>query len=152
MTIDLKTEKTYCSGSDLDAGNLERRRVSGSTFVECPECQRKLKPTPAGNKLRRHQPRNKATASLDDTRDRLWSYAQRISGEHSHFALGLSVQIRFGAKPTGWDEDEPFVGNGTDGWDDYDYDRWHSISEVGSDGSFEVAGWYWEPTDLVVPR
>lgn len=140
--------KKFCVGSGQSADTLEHRRTSGSTFVKCPECGRILKPTTASNLLRRHQPRNKATTSLDATRDSLWAYA--VSTERKgHFALGLRVMVRFGAKPVGWG-DEPFVGNNSDGWDEDEYDQWYSINDV-SEGSFAVAGWYWEPEDLVVP-
>lgn len=148
------TNKTLCKGSGKTADTLEHRRTSGSTFVKCPDCTRILKPTPASGLLREHQPRNKSTASLDNTRDSLWAYA--VSTERQgHFALGLQVQVRFGAKPCGWDQgdDEPFVGNRYDGWDDDDYDRWHKIEAVSDDGqSFSAGGWFWEPEDLVVPR
>jgi hypothetical protein len=65
-----------------------------------------------------------------------------------HFALNLTVTIRPNAKPVGWQEDEPVP-------DDVDYGQRSRITEIGDPepvapyGSFEVQGWYWDPTDLI---
>jgi len=68
----------------------------------------------------------------------------------AHFAVGLQAQIKKGAKPVGWPEDEKFE----DG--PFVYEVWRQITEVAEGesgfpyGSFEVAGWYWAPTDITV--
>jgi hypothetical protein len=69
-----------------------------------------------------------------------------------HFAVGLTAFIKHGAKPVGWDEDS--MGEFEDG--QYVWERWRPITEVAEGepgfpyGSYEVAGWYWSPTDLTV--
>lgn len=71
--------------------------------------------------------------------------------ERKHFAIGLPIRVRAGAKPIGWGDDK--FGPGNPGyWDKGDYLRTYSIQSVSDDGaSFEVAGWYWAPEDLEIP-
>jgi hypothetical protein len=72
-------EKTYCPMSGQEVGDAERRAryIDGTDeFVKCPECGRVLVATPTG-KFRQHQPRGRATASLDYVRDTLWEYAKK---------------------------------------------------------------------------
>lgn len=147
MTTTTKT-KTYCvgSGADVDMTTTRESRWDGALWAKCPECGRVLKPT-VSEKLRQHQPRNKATASLDATRDILWDSAPLA---RPHFALDLPVRVRKGARPAGWGDD-PF-----DGFDDDDYlNTWRITGVAEPEGvrgdyvaTFEAAGWYWLPTDL----
>lgn len=141
--------KPYCTEGGRDASDLEQRRTAGSTFVQCPGCGRILKPT-GTNKLRQHQTRNKSTASLDSTREILWHGA--VNQKREHFAIGLTVYVRHGAKPVGWDGDD-----WSDYWNQDDYDRHWQIRDVsqgdpceGEGSSFEAGGWFWDPQDLTV--
>jgi hypothetical protein len=69
-----------------------------------------------------------------------------VTAKSKHFAVGLVVDIKDGAKPVGWG-DEPFDGPAP---------KYRQVEEVaGTDpysplGSFLVAGWYWLPEDVVV--
>lgn len=69
-----------------------------------------------------------------------------MSKRDRHFALGLVVTVRSGAKPAGWG-DEPF---------DEEVPVRRSITEVASTekdyphGSFEVGGWFWDPSDIFI--
>lgn len=63
-----------------------------------------------------------------------------------HFALGLVASVRPRAKPVGWG-DEPFT-------EERPTNR--PITAVAETefslpyGSFEIGGWYWSPSDIVV--
>lgn len=67
----------------------------------------------------------------------------------THFAIGLPVFVREGAKPAGWG-DEKF--SGTSHWTRDDYGRTFVITGVHDDGreisTFEVDGWFWYAEDL----
>lgn len=65
-----------------------------------------------------------------------------MNEEHEHFAIGLVVEVREGALPAGLEDVEP---------SEYAPDGWREVTGVGDDGqTFEVAGWWWNPTDLIV--
>jgi len=64
----------------------------------------------------------------------------------THFAVGLVVDVKDGAKPVGWGDD-PFTES---------VPKYRAVEAVaGSEegcpfGSFSVGGWYWAPEDVVV--
>ncbi len=63
-----------------------------------------------------------------------------------HFAVGLVVDVRDGAKPVGWGAG-PFTE---------DVPKYRTIEEVAPSepgcplGSFSVGGWFWAPEDVTV--
>lgn len=61
---------------------------------------------------------------------------------HPHFAIGLVVDVREGAKPVGW--------NDATGRFDEQVPTYRSIESVDTDGNVEVGGWFWAPTDVSV--
>lgn len=67
---------TPCAGSGTEDFELRTYPEMFFTWACCAHCGRILKPTGTG-RLRRHQPRNRHTASLDRTRDILWDYTAR---------------------------------------------------------------------------
>lgn len=66
-------------------------------------------------------------------------------GMSKHFAIGLVVDVKDGAKPAGWGDDA-FTE---------DVPKGRQVSDVAASedgaplGSYEVAGWYWLPTDII---
>jgi hypothetical protein len=69
-----------------------------------------------------------------------------------HFAIGLPVRIRDRATPAGWHTAS--MGRFADGtnWDKSDYQRTFQIQSVDdATNTFEVGGWWWNPTDLEIP-
>lgn len=70
-----------------------------------------------------------------------------------HFAVGLPIKIREGARPAGWQVGEKFAG--THHWTRDDYTRTFVVQSVHDSGTerstFEVAGWFWYPEDLEIP-
>jgi hypothetical protein len=63
-----------------------------------------------------------------------------------HFAIGMTAEVRAGAKPAGWG-DEPFTESRP---------IMRPITDVGPSeegsplGTFEVGGWFWDPRDVIV--
>lgn len=74
----------------------------------------------------------------------------RAKKVYPHFAIGLPVRVRKGAKPAGWG-DESF--NGVH-WDQTDYERSFQITSVSDTGTerstFEVAGWHFYAEDIEI--
>lgn len=136
-----KKAKELCAGSQTEP--VEVRQYGQGHLAKCGSCGRVLK-LRANGKLGQHGVRSKTTASHDSTMEILWG--RHTPEPRTHFALGLPIKIRQGAVPAGWKDDD-FA----DYWYEEDYERTFTIKDVGSDGTFEVMGWFWEPTDLTIP-
>lgn len=64
---------------------------------------------------------------------------------YDHFVVGLVVDVKAGAKPVGWgddDFDEPCPTHAA-------VTCVAGSEAVAPFGSFEVGGWYWDPRDIV---
>lgn len=66
-----------CEGSQQPPQTVRVDRILGRLWGQCGSCERIMKPTTKGGLLRTHQPRNRSTRSLDQTRDILWDAAEQ---------------------------------------------------------------------------
>lgn len=142
--------KIYCSGSGTT--NYETRTYSGvDTFIQCAVCGRVLKPTPRTRVLRQHQPRNRNTASLDNTRDILWEAAGRSHVVGFDPATPLSEPVVFGVDRKGTEIVFRLITR-TDGIDAGEVQKLvNELYQVTKHGRTELVGAKWQISVLGGP-